>query len=160
MAVRIEIVDKGRNFARFSARMTEVASNGPGGFGKLSIGAFVGAIKHLQREVASSALRTLPRSGGWRQSPQQGLAHRVARSRYRTGRARRTVLFQATNPYNIKSMDEGVVRHPVFGRADIPWVSQSVKADWFTRPTQQQGPRVRKALLKVMDLVKHRLTRL
>lgn len=130
--------------------MAQVGGPGPRGFGDRSVGAFVDSIKNLQREVESSALSTLPKRGG--------LAKEIAHSRFRTGKSKGRVVFQAQNRYNIRSIDEGRVRHPVFGR--LPAVTQRVPAGWFTRPTQDEGPKARRALIKVMEQIKHEFERL
>lgn len=101
------------------------------------------ALKPLVQELRASARATLPRSGG--------LAERVAKSQIRTQRrASSGVRVVARNPYGIKQMDEGVVRHPVFGNRSN-WATQSVRAGWWTRPTEQVGPDVRKALQEALD---------
>lgn len=103
------------------------------------------AMKPLVQELRSSARSTLPSSGG--------LAERVAKSQIRTvRRAASGVRVTAKNPYGIKQMDEGRVRHPVFGNR-AAWAVQSVRPGWWTRPTEQVGPDVRKALLEAMEAI-------
>lgn len=147
----IQIIDSHGDLARFAAKMAEVGGPGSRGLGDRSVGAFVDSIGGLQGEVERSALATLPRRGG--------LATAVVNSRFRTGKNQKNrVVFQATNKYNIRSMDEGRVRHPVFGR--LPAVIQRIPSGWFTRPTQDEGPKVRRALIRVMEQIKHEFERL
>jgi hypothetical protein len=103
------------------------------------------AMKPLMQELRSSARSTLPSSGG--------LADKVARSKIRTvRRASSGVRVTANNPYGIKQMDEGRVRHPVFGNRSN-WAVQSVRPGWWTRPTEKVGPEVRQALQEAMEAI-------
>ena len=103
------------------------------------------ATKPLVQELRASARATLPKSGG--------LAERVARSQIRTQRrASSGVRVTARNAYSIKQMDEGRVRHPVFGNR-AAWATQSVRSGWWTKPTEKVGPEVRQALMQAMEAV-------
>jgi hypothetical protein len=106
------------------------------------------AMKPLRQELQRSAQR-LPRRGG--------LAKRVADSKMRTTR-RNTgravgLRLTVTNPENIRRMDNGTVRHPVFGRRNRPWVTQPVKPGWFTDPTEAAAPVVRAEVEAAMRAV-------
>jgi hypothetical protein len=107
--------------------------------------------KPLVQELRKSARDTLPKRGG--------LAERVAKSPIRTQR-RSSARAQgarvvARNPYAINRLDQGRVRHPVFGRA--VWVDQTVKSGWWTRPTEAIGPEVRRNLDAAMNAMKTKL---
>lgn len=101
------------------------------------------AMKPLVQEVRASARSTLPRSGG--------LAAKVAGSQIRTVRRASGIRLTGNNAYGIKRMDEGQVRHPVFGRGG--WATQSVRPGWWTRPTEQVAPEVRQALMEAIEAV-------
>lgn len=94
------------------------------------------ATKPLVQDLRQSARETLPKKGG--------LNERVARSQIRTVRraSSRTqgIRVVAKNPYALGRLDQGRVRHPVFGRN--VWVDQTVKSGWWTRPTEAIGPDV------------------
>lgn len=103
------------------------------------------AMKPLVQELRRSAASTLPSSGG--------LAAKVAKSQIRTQRrASSGIRVVGKNAYGIKEMDEGRVRHPVFGNRSA-WAVQSVRPGWWTKPTEQVGPDVRRALQEAMEAI-------
>jgi len=78
------------------------------------------------------ALEMLPKGGG--------LAAVVAASRFTT-RTRLSgggvgVRIVATDPHDIKAIDAGTVRHPVYGNRR-KWVAQGVTPGWFTKSTER-----------------------
>lgn len=105
------------------------------------------SMKPLRQELPRSALAKLPRRGG--------LAARVAGSKIRTTRRNtgRSVglRLRADNPDNIRRIDKGEVRHPVFGRRGGPWVTQPVTPGWFTEPTQAAAPAIRQKVTAAMQ---------
>lgn len=109
------------------------------------------ATKPLVQELRQSARQTLPKRGG--------LAERVAKSQIRTVRraSSRTqgVRVTAKNPYVLGRLDQGQLRHPVFGRN--VWVDQTVKSGWWTRPTDAIGPDVRKGVEAAMEAMARKL---
>jgi hypothetical protein len=93
------------------------------------------AMLPVREELPRSAQR-LPRRGG--------LAARVAASKTRiqrrnTGRAV-GVRLRVDNEDNIRRIDKGTVRHPVFGRWRAGVKPQPVKPGWFTDPTDAARP--------------------
>lgn len=104
------------------------------------------ALKPLKAAVAQSALAKLPSSGG--------LAARAAGIPVRTRRNANGVRVVASGRggmKNVKALDAGSVRHPVFGRN--AWVSQSVTPGFWTEPTEALAPEVRAELMKAIDAV-------
>src|SRR4249919_2349147 len=73
------------------------------------------SVEPLQQDIPASARRTLPRRGG--------LAAKVAASSITIRRGRGGIQVLTSNGYQIKTMDAGTVRHPVFGNRNR-WVSQ------------------------------------
>lgn len=112
------------------------------------------ATKPLVQELRQSARETLPKKGG--------LADRVAKSQIRTVRraSSRTqgIRVTAKNPYVLGRLDQGKLRHPVFGRN--VWVDQTVKSGWWTRPTEAIGPDVRREVGAAMAAMARKLDRL
>lgn len=49
--------------------------------------------------------------------------------------------------------NEGVLRHPVFGRRRQPWVAQRVRRGFFSEPLLKTRPAIQVALLKAMSEV-------
>lgn len=87
------------------------------------------AVKPLKDEAAKGALQTLPRRGG--------LAAKVAKVRVRvetrTGASTAGVQLRGTVAgMNLRAIDRGQLRHPVFGNREV-WTVQSVPAGWWSR---------------------------
>jgi len=106
------------------------------------------ATKPMKEAVKRSAATELPRRGG--------LAETVAGGKFRT--QRRTskkasgVRIVATGKLDIRGMDRGRLRHPVFGNRSV-WVTQQIAAGWWTRPLEHAAPAVRVDLEKAMDVI-------
>jgi hypothetical protein len=113
--------------------------------------AITAATKPLVQDLRQSARETLPKRGG--------LNERVAKSQIRTQRraSSRTqgVRVVAKNPYVLARLDQGHVRHPVFGRN--VWVDQTVRSGWWTRPTEAIGPDVRRSIEAAMAAMAKKL---
>lgn len=109
-----------------------------------------------RRDLPASARRTLPRRGG--------LGDLVAKSKMRqtrrlTGRAV-GLRVAAVNPnLQLRKLDEGQVRHPVFarpGRARV-WVRQPVTPGWFTKPAEAAAPQIRADVERAMQDVANKI---
>lgn len=118
-------------------------------------------VRPLIPQIEASALATLPRRGG--------LAQLIADSQF-TVRTRlsgtTSVRLTARNPHEIAAMDRGRLRHPVFLRAEgesprkrQPWVNQRIPAEWFSRPTEDSAPRIRTAVVAVVDETARKIAR-
>lgn len=99
------------------------------------------AMKPLTTAIRASAASTLPKSGG--------LAGRIAKSQMRTRRRASGISLVARNAYTLQRLDDGSVRHPVFGRK--VWVTQSVAPGWWTKPTTAFAPIAAKAVQQALD---------
>ncbi len=110
------------------------------------------ASRPLKEAAQSSARANLPQSGG--------LAETVGQAKFRTktisGGKRVGVRVVATGKHNIRAMDRGRLRHPVFGNRAV-WVEQSIKPGWFSDAIQDGAPRVRAEIVLVMESVADRL---
>lgn len=109
-------------------------------------------------ELPKSALETLPRHGG--------LNVLVSKTKYsisrKTGNRIAGLRLTAKNIYNLRRIDSGTVRHPVFKsekRAKAPWVNQKVTPGWFTQPTEAAAPHVQREIMKAMDVVAKQITK-
>ena len=87
------------------------------------------ATKGTKAKIKANALSQLPKKGG--------LNAVIAGSKFATKTktsARSTgIKIVATNPHQIRGMDRGHLRHPVFGHRDR-WKSQKIPAGWFSEP--------------------------
>ncbi|WP_182379821.1 hypothetical protein [Nocardioides sp. WS12] len=108
------------------------------------------AAKPTVTDIKRNAATDLPQRGG--------LAQAVAKSRIgtrtRMSGKRVGVRIEAKNGMDIKRLDQGRLRHPVFGNRKA-WVEQTVKPGWFSEPIKRRLPEVRDGVLKAMnDIIK------
>lgn len=112
--------------------------------------------KPIRREIAASALTSLPTEGG--------LAKRVATSSI-TARIRVQSSFgvkiqakeRKGKPVYLDALDRGRNYHLTFGRG--PARVQSVAPGWFARPWNEFGQDARRAMVGVVDAVARKLER-
>jgi hypothetical protein len=101
------------------------------------------AMKPLKAAVIQSARDNLPHSGG--------LAETIAGSKFgirtRVTPSSASLQLRAVGGYdkhssrlNIKRMDTGSLRHPVFG--GTTWVTQKITPGWFSNPTRDARPEI------------------
>jgi hypothetical protein len=100
------------------------------------------ATKKPKAEARARALLILPHRGG--------LAKRVAASRFTTrnrttGKGDPSLQLIAKGTANIRGIDKGRVRHPVFGHPDR-WTTQPVKAGWFSVPMKENEKEARREI--------------
>lgn len=110
-------------------------------------------------KIRASARTELPHSGG--------LAELVSRSRIGTRTrltgtgAGVTITGTGKNVRNLRGLNEGRLRHPVFARAENrkhwAWVSQAVRPHWFDQPVTDDLPHIRKSIEQVMADVARRI---
>ncbi|MCX6399236.1 MAG: hypothetical protein NTX33_04795 [Propionibacteriales bacterium] len=103
-------------------------------------------------KVKASARDKLPSRGG--------LADSVARSRIgvrtRVSGKNAGVRIEAKNGIDVRSLDRGRLRHPVFGNRNN-WVNQEVEPGWFSEPLTESLPHVRRGVIDAMDAVAKRI---
>ncbi len=96
------------------------------------------ATKPTHQQIRDSARQLLPHRGG--------LAELIAKSSLttRTRLSGRSVGVRivARSSHDIKALDKGRLRHPVYGNRDS-WVTQYVKTGWFSTPLFATGKAVR-----------------
>lgn len=99
----------------------------------------IGAVREHAREE-------LPRAGG--------LAALIAKSRFRaairTGKSTAGVRVLAKDRHDIRSINRGKVRHPVWGNRKV-WVLQSVQPGWFDEPLYEREDAMREAISRAVD---------
>lgn len=103
-----------------------------------------------------SATSTLPSRGG--------LAARVSKTpigvRTRLSGNSAGIQVKATGKGGasaVSEIDQGRVRHPVWGRA--PWFSQSVRPGWFTKPMEAHEAQFRTSVTRVIDETARKIER-
>lgn len=103
------------------------------------------ATKPMRRNAQDEARRILPKRGG--------LNVRVAtKSKLTTRSNREGVYVTSVGRTQARNIDNGVVRHPVFGNRDV-WRTTRVPRGWFTRPMEIGAPRARGELVAVFNEV-------
>lgn len=113
------------------------------------------ATKPMRTEAKKSAEQRLPKTGG--------LNKRVARARMSTRRrAGRDpgVRIVATGMDQLALMDQGRVRHPVYGNRKR-WVNQPIPdaKGWFTDPMEEGKPTAQREIVKTLDQIARKLAR-
>ena len=102
--------------------------------------------KPVTAAVKANALAVLPNRGG--------LAALVSKSSVRvqtnTSAGKAGVRIVAKNAKNIYGMDQGRLRHPVFGNRTA-WVEQSVPPGWFTKPIEASAETFRGHIIQAID---------
>jgi hypothetical protein len=53
----------------------------------------------------------------------------------------------------LRQLDDGILRHPVFGNRKVTWPTQSVTPGWFSDPVEESVPAVRDAIEQALDNV-------
>ncbi len=109
--------------------------------------------KPLIQDIKTEARATLPRSGG--------LAAYIAKASFTAVASSGTVKIsavrtKATGEVDLKLIDRGRVRHPVFGSRK--WVLQNVRPGFISRPVEDAGPAAQIAMLKVLEDIENQIT--
>lgn len=102
------------------------------------------ATKPMRRNAQEEAARRLPRRGG--------LNARVAKERLSTSSSRGGVAIVGPRRKQLKRIDEGFVRHPVFGNREV-WVTQRVTPGYFTEPMLAGEKTARRDVIAHLDQV-------
>lgn len=101
------------------------------------------ATKPMKAAALTKGTTRLPRRGG--------LAQQVAsKTKLGTNTARGSVAIFARGRSQARRINEGQVRHPVYGRRGA-WVTQSVRPGWFTDPMQDGAPIARREVHDLLD---------
>jgi len=133
-----------------------ISTNGTEKLVRLAMAIKASGDKNLQRELtaamrrASRPLLRSARQGAIQILPYRGgLAETVAASRFtaqvRANSNGAALQITAVGRYQLSSMDEGHVRHPVYGHRQT-WVSQRIRPGWFTKPLTIDAPKQRREL--------------
>lgn len=111
---------------------------------KLYYGGLNRATKPMRARAKGEAIRILPKRGG--------LNARVAKTRLTTRSGGGGVYVTSARRSQARSIDQGRVRHPVFGNRDV-WSTTNVRTGWFTRPMLAGKPIARRELIEVFNAV-------
>jgi hypothetical protein len=105
-------------------------------------------------DVQQAARDTLPRGGG--------LADRVASQAYRVqasyaGRSGARVRIAGVGMKELRDIDAGRVRHPVYGNRSV-WRAQSVAPGFFSRTIANRAPEIRAEIGRAVEDAAHTIT--
>lgn len=116
--------------------------------------------KELAREIykalnrATSKMKADAKAEAGRRLPQRGgLARRVAGAKLSTrrkGGRNPGVAIVAKGMDQLARMDEGQVKHPVYGNRDV-WVTQDITGGWFSEPMEAGKPEAARQIEEAMD---------
>lgn len=112
------------------------------------------ATKPLKLAAKQSARAKLPKRGGLNE-----LVASQAKLSTRTRVTGKTVgvrLVAALGKTNLRLMDRGELRHPVYGNR-AAWVVQEVEPGWFSDPMHAGEPLVRREVLSALDDLERKL---
>jgi hypothetical protein len=108
------------------------------------------AVKPGIPAIRESAASTLPKRGG--------LADRVASQPFsvRTSLAAGKVSVVGKGMKELKDIDAGRVRHPVYGDRSR-WAQQAVTPGFFTKPLERRAPSIRAGVLRAVSDVARKI---
>lgn len=117
--------------------------------------------KPLQKAVRDDVPKYMPRSGGY-----AAVVKKALRLRTKTNTSMRsagiTIHAKAVGQKrlrDVRALEGGRLRHPVFGRSDRKWVLQKIRPHFFTGPLNDNADTVRDELIDAMDAVARRIVR-
>lgn len=112
------------------------------------------AVKPAQPDIRASLAGGLPKSGGLAAL----MAKATVGARVRTAGNSVGVRVSVQHGKSLmKTLDEGKLRHKVFGRK--PWVEQSVPEGLISKPFDRMRPLVTRGVLAAMDHTSKQLTK-
>lgn len=110
------------------------------------------AVRPLKEDIRQSA-GTLPRRGG--------LADEVAASKITTRRQNSKkatgIRLVAKSRYSLWHINQGQIRHRVKGKSPDQWPVQRTAPGFWSKPTEEAAPEVRREILQAMDAIAHKI---
>jgi hypothetical protein len=104
------------------------------------------ATKPLKQEAKAEARKVLPKRGKLNQLvSRSNLSTKTKLTGSQVG-----VKITAKKTEHIDRIDQGSVRHPLFGNRRH-WYGQKVREGWFTRPMERGATRTGREILKAVD---------
>lgn len=112
------------------------------------------ASKPARQKVKAAAVAQLPRRGGLNRLIGKAT---ISSSTRLSGRNPGVRIVGKRAGISVRQIDEGTIRHPVFGR-DV-WVTQKIKGGWFSETLEGEAPEIRREVVNVLDAVAKKLAR-
>jgi hypothetical protein len=151
VAVKLEIRGA-EDFARLAARLREV---GDKDLRRKLYKGLNAAAKSAKAAIKPNVRAKLPQRGGAAEFIASTL--RVTQSNRGGGANPRVVIWSKSN-HNIRAIDRGQLRHPVYGRRNA-WAVTQVEPDTFTEPIESRAPEMREEMVKVIRVVAAKVER-
>jgi hypothetical protein len=144
-----------------------VTSHGAEKLTRLGVAIKAAGDKDLQRELrramqrGGKPLKEAARRGALERLPKRGgLAERVSTSKFgvrtTTSGKGAAVRIVGQSGYDLQGMDDGLIRHPVYGNRKN-WVSETIAPGWFFDAEEAAAPKVRDELIQAIDVVAAKL---
>lgn len=111
------------------------------------------ATKPVKAKVKAAALRDLPRRGGLNRVVASA---RISTRTRTSGNNPAVFLTGKKSGHDLRAIDRGRLRHPVFGNREV-WVSQDVKPGWWSRTVAAEADEVGREVRRTLDEVARRL---
>lgn len=113
------------------------------------------ATEPVKKEVEAELAAVLPTRGG---AAAQIPADTKVVTQRMAGRSGPGIRLRARSKRNVRRIDRGRLRHPLFGNRGH-WFTTNVKPGWFTRPALAAGDDVRRELVSRLDKVARKISR-
>lgn len=102
--------------------------------------------------IRANARGSLPRRGGF---ADQVAASRIATRTRLVGKSA-GVQIRALGMYNLRQLNRGRLRHPLFGNREH-WYEQQIEPGWFSEPIEKDAPRIRADIEAAMQDVARKI---
>lgn len=104
------------------------------------------AVKPLQKEIRAEAAATLPKAGGYAVLMARSVKVSVQFSDHGATVLRARVYARGrVETRDVRAVNNGILRHPVFGRRQSPWKVTTVRPGFVTHPVERMWESVYKA---------------
>lgn len=102
------------------------------------------SLKATEVEIKANAKQMLPASGGLNKWVEQAPIHERSKTISKTKFG--AWIIQHKEGHDLRDIDRGRIKHPVFGKKNTPMVIQKVPAGYFSKPIIRSLPIIRKRI--------------
>lgn len=146
-------VQGAEDIARLARRMKEVGNRD---LRNEMVRGLRAVAKPVIKDMKQSARSNLPASGGLnRFIAGSSIRAQVKSGTHTAGVAIKANRSKKSGASDLNRIDQGRLRHPVFGRGR--WVTQSVKAGVFSKPTERSAAEVQRQMQHVLQAIERKL---
>lgn len=117
------------------------------------------ATEPLKTAIQAEIPKTIP--SGYAPVLSRSMKYRVSSKTAKQSSAIRYIVFSQGkgDRRDVPALNQGQLRHPVFGRRRQAWVSQKVRAGFADKPLDRLVPEIRREMSNVLNDVAERLVR-